>query len=83
MKGNGGVDAYTHVFLTSALVGGKWWASRPGHFTPGEKAPGTDWTEGWVSPRSGKDDMEERKFLTLTGLKLRLLFKEAMAMKSW
>jgi hypothetical protein len=27
-----------HVFLTSALVGGDWSASRPGRFTPGEGA---------------------------------------------
>jgi hypothetical protein len=27
--------------LTSALGGGEWSASRPGHFTPRERAPGT------------------------------------------
>jgi hypothetical protein len=27
------------VFLTLALVGGEWSASRPGRVTPGEKAP--------------------------------------------
>jgi hypothetical protein len=30
-----------HIFFTSALAGGEWSTSRPGRFTPGEKAPGT------------------------------------------
>jgi hypothetical protein len=34
MKTYGGVDVQTHVFLTSALVGGEWSASRPGRVTP-------------------------------------------------
>jgi hypothetical protein len=34
MKEYGGVDVYIHVFLTSALVGGEWSASRTGRFTP-------------------------------------------------
>jgi hypothetical protein len=37
MKAYGGVDALIHIFLTSALAGGEWSASRPGRFTPGEK----------------------------------------------
>jgi hypothetical protein len=28
---------------------------------------------GWVDPRSGVDDVEKRKFLTLSGLELRTL----------
>jgi hypothetical protein len=39
MKAYGGVDVYIHIFLTSALAGGEWSASRPSRFTPGEKAP--------------------------------------------
>jgi hypothetical protein len=39
MKTYGGVDVYIHVFLTSALVEGEWLDSRPGRFTPGERAP--------------------------------------------
>jgi hypothetical protein len=42
-------------------------------FYPGETAPGTHWLGGWMDPRKGLDDMEKRKFLTLTGLELRLL----------
>jgi hypothetical protein len=33
----GGVDAETHVFLTWALFGGEWSASRPCRFTSGKE----------------------------------------------
>jgi hypothetical protein len=39
MKAYGGVDVYIHIFLTSALVGGKWSASLPCRFNPGEDPP--------------------------------------------
>jgi hypothetical protein len=38
--------------LTSTLDGGKWSASRPGRFTPRERAPGTHRIGGWVGPRA-------------------------------
>jgi hypothetical protein len=38
--------------LTSALDEGEWLASRPGRFTPREKAPGTHRIGGWVGPRA-------------------------------
>jgi hypothetical protein len=41
MKACGGVDVYVHIFLTSALAGGEWSASRSGRYTPGERTPGT------------------------------------------
>jgi hypothetical protein len=41
--------------LTSALNGGEWSASRPGRFTPRERAPGTHWIGGWVGPRAVLD----------------------------
>jgi hypothetical protein len=41
--------------LTSALDGGEWSASRPAHFTPRERAPGTHWIGGWVCPRAVLD----------------------------
>jgi hypothetical protein len=47
--------------LTSALDGGVWSASRPGHFTPRERAPGTRWIGGWVGPRAGLDAVSKRK----------------------
>jgi hypothetical protein len=62
MKAYEEVDVYIHIFLTSALVGGEWSASHPGHFTPGERAPVTLCIGGWVGPRAGLDDMEKRKF---------------------
>jgi hypothetical protein len=68
MKAYGEEGVYIHIFLTSALAGGEWSASCPGRFTPG-----THWIGGWVGPRAGLDDVEKRKFLTLTGLDLRPL----------
>jgi hypothetical protein len=72
-----GVDVQIHIFLTSALVRGEWSTSRPGRFTPGEKAPGTHWIGGWVGLRAGLDDLEKRTFLTLPGLELRPLGRPA------
>jgi hypothetical protein len=40
-------------FLTPALDGGEWSASRPYGVTSGETAPGTHWIRGWVGPRAG------------------------------
>jgi hypothetical protein len=77
VKAYGGVDVYIHIFLTSALAGGEWSASRPGRFTPAETAPGTDWIGGWVDPRPGLDDVENRKFSTLPGLELRPLSRSS------
>jgi hypothetical protein len=56
--------------MTSALVGIEWSASRPGRFTPGEKAPDSHWIGVWVGAKIGPDDVEKRKILTLTGLEL-------------
>jgi hypothetical protein len=71
MKAYRGVVVQIQVFLTSALVGGEWSASRPFRFTPGERVSGTHWIGGRVGPRAGLDYMEKRKFLTLPGLELR------------
>jgi hypothetical protein len=48
-------------------------ASRPCHFTPGGRAPGTHCIGGWVDARADLDDIEKWKFLTLQGLELRPL----------
>jgi hypothetical protein len=77
MKAYGGVDVLIHIFLTSALVGGELSTSRPGRFTPGERAQGTHRIGGWVDLRAGLDDVEKRKFLTLPGLELRPLGRPA------
>jgi hypothetical protein len=55
--------------LTSALVGGEWSASHRGRFTPEERAFGIH----WMGHRAGLDIVEKSKFLTLSGLELRLL----------
>jgi hypothetical protein len=70
MKTHGGMNVSIHIFLTSVLVGGEWSASRPGHFTNGERAHLTIWMGGWFDHRAGLD-MEKRKILTLPGLELR------------
>jgi hypothetical protein len=46
---------------------------------PGERAPGTHWIEGLVSPSTGLDDVEKRKFLTLRGLELCPLSRPALS----
>jgi hypothetical protein len=63
MKTYGGVNIWIHIFLTSALAGDEWSASRSGRFALGEKAHDTHWIRGWVGPRAGLDDVENRKFL--------------------
>jgi hypothetical protein len=49
------------AFLTSALDGGEWSASRSGRFTPREIAPGIHWIGGWVGPRAILEDVVKRK----------------------
>jgi hypothetical protein len=39
-------------------------------YTRGKKATGTHWIGGWVDLRAGLDDVEKRKFLTLTGFQI-------------
>jgi hypothetical protein len=56
--GNGGTAPY---ILNSALDGGEWSDSRPGRFTPRERAPGTQLIGGWVDPRAGLDAVMKRK----------------------
>jgi hypothetical protein len=41
MKAYWGAEVWLHAFLTSALDGGEWSASRPVRFTPRERALGT------------------------------------------
>jgi hypothetical protein len=43
-------------FLTAAVDGSEWSASRPCRFTAG-----THWIGGWVGPRTGLDVVEKRK----------------------
>jgi hypothetical protein len=55
MKAYGGSGCIDPHFLNWALAGGEWSFSRPGRFTPGERAPGTHWIGGWVDPIAGLD----------------------------
>jgi hypothetical protein len=71
------VDVSIHIFFASALVRCEWSASRPGRFTPGVGAAGTQCIGDWVGPRAGLDDVEKRKFLTLPVLELRPLGRPA------
>jgi hypothetical protein len=70
MKAYGEMDVYIHVFLTSAQGGDERWASRPGRFTPGERAPCTYFIRSWVDPRAGLDDIEKLKILDPTGTRI-------------
>jgi hypothetical protein len=63
METYGGSRYITPAFLTSALDGGEWSASRPCRFPLWERVPGIHWIEGWVSPRAGPDAVEKRKIL--------------------
>jgi hypothetical protein len=71
------VDAYIHVFLTSAVVGDEWSASHPGLFTPRERAPCVLRIGGWLGPRAGLDDVGKGKLLALLGLELHPLGRPA------
>jgi hypothetical protein len=47
--------------LALALDGREWSASRPGRFTLGERAPGTNWIRGQVGLRASLDAVVKRK----------------------
>jgi hypothetical protein len=51
--------------LISALDGGEWSASRPGRFTPRERAPGAHWIGYLVDSKAGLDAVVKRKILSL------------------
>jgi hypothetical protein len=73
MKGYEAVDVQIHILLTSALVGGEWSASYPSRFTLEERASVTYGIGGWVDPRTGLDDVEKRRSLTIPGLEFQPL----------
>jgi hypothetical protein len=62
----GGVEAYLHAFLTSALDGDEWLASGLGRFILGERPAGTHWIGGWVGTRASLlDAVAKRKNLII------------------
>jgi hypothetical protein len=61
MEEQGERKCISYSFLTSALDGGEWSASRPGRALLPGKDHGTYCTEGWVGPRAGLDTEERGK----------------------
>jgi hypothetical protein len=62
MKAFWGEWRYSSIHsLTSALDGGEWPVSLPGHFTPRDRVPVTHWIGGWVGPRAVLDAVVKRK----------------------
>jgi hypothetical protein len=53
----------SYTFLTAALDGGEWSASRTGHALPLERIPGTRHIGGWVGLRAGLDTEARGKIL--------------------
>jgi hypothetical protein len=72
MKTYGGVDVKTHVFFTSTLDEGEWYASRSCRFTSR-----THWIGHWVDLKACLYDMEKLNFLALPGFELRTLSHSA------
>jgi hypothetical protein len=59
-------------FLTSALDGGQWLVSRPGRFTPGERASCTQWIGDWAGPLACLIVREKQQIFPLPGFEPRL-----------
>jgi hypothetical protein len=55
------MEVKSQAFLSFALHGGEWSASRLGHLTAGERAPGTHWIGGWVGRNVYLDAVPKRK----------------------
>jgi hypothetical protein len=53
--------ATAQLFLTSALDGGEWSASRSGRFTPGGRASSTHCIGGWLGPQKQSGHCENEK----------------------
>ena len=65
----GGIRGPAPLILNLALDGGECLALCFGHFTPPGRNPNTHWIGGWMVPRAGPDTLENRKPLSLTGIK--------------
>jgi len=61
MKTCGRMEVCFHAFLTLALYGGEWSASRPRMLYRRGKGPGTPYIGGWVGPRTDLDEVAKRE----------------------
>jgi hypothetical protein len=61
MKTYWGCGGIAPHIIALAVDGGEWLVSRPGHFIPRVRVPGTHWVGGWVGPRAGLDAALKRK----------------------
>jgi hypothetical protein len=57
----GGVEVWLHAFITLALDGKEWLASRRCRLTPGETAAHILWIGGWVDFEASMEAMVKRK----------------------
>jgi hypothetical protein len=69
-----GTDIKISIFFTMTPVGCEWSASCSGYFTPYEISPAMNWLWGWLGQSFSLDNVEKRKYLTLTILELQTLF---------
>jgi hypothetical protein len=67
MKAYGGVDVWIHIFLTLALAGGEWSASRPGPLYPRGNRPRYPLDRRLGGPQSLAGQCGEEKILDPTG----------------
>jgi hypothetical protein len=67
VKAYGGVYVKIHIFLTSALVGVEWSASRPGHFNPRGKSPRYPFDRWLGGPQNQSGRLGEEKIFDPTG----------------
>jgi hypothetical protein len=58
-------------FLTSALDGDEWSASRTYHISPGDGVPSTRCIRGWVGLTPGLDAVKKNKVLSVPGFEPR------------
>jgi hypothetical protein len=54
------VEVELHAFLTSALDGGDWSASRTGRFISRVRTADIHWIGGWVGPRAGLESVAKK-----------------------
>jgi hypothetical protein len=72
METCGGSGILAPPFFISLLGGGERSASRPGRFTPRERAPSTHWAGGWVGTKT--DPKDRAKIILTTDPEVRVRF---------